>query len=177
MAKRKLSNFDFTRKGCHISAVSAEVGGPANGRTCLIYKGVSSHKTEENMEKEMIEKSAVNEMVLKAVADAVAPIQKSLDEANAKVASYEAAAAEAKVAVRKAALADAMGADNPELDAKLEVLKSVDDAVFELVLKGVKNVEKEKEFKEMGSNKAKSVKEVEEGSRLADMIKKQYNLK
>ena len=109
--------------------------------------------------------------------DAVAPIQKSLDEANAKVASYEAAAAEAKVAVRKAALADAMGADNPELDAKLEVLKSVDDAVFELVLKGVKSVEKEKEFKEMGSNKAESVKEVEEGSRLADMIKKQYNLK
>ena len=177
MAKRKLSNFDFHRKGCHISAVGPEVGGPANGHTCLIYKGVSSHKTEENMEKEMIEKSAVNEMVLKAVADAVAPIQKSLDEANAKVASYEAAAVEAKVAVRKAALADVMGADNPELDAKLEVLKSVDDAVFELVLKGVKNVEKEKEFKEMGSNKAESVKEVEEGSRLADMIKKQYNLK
>ena len=169
MAKRRLSDFDFKRSGCHIAAVGAEVGGPANQRPCLIYKGVNP----EGNKMEMIEKSAAAEMVQKAVE----PIQKALDEANAKLAAFEQAEAEAKVAIRKQALKDAMGADNTEVDAKLEVLKSVDDAVFEMVLKGLKTPEVKPEMEEMGSSNATRMQDVKEESAVAKILKARYNIK
>ena len=151
-AKRRLSNFDFSKKGCHVSIVGSNVGGPANGITALILKSLS--QKEEKPEMEMIEKAAHEEMVQKAVKEAVALVQKSLDEANEKLAAIEAEKVVAVEKARKDALSAVMGEANPELEATFAVAKSLDQAAFDLIVKSLEAANKAKEssdmFKEAG---------------------------
>lgn len=177
-AKRRLSDFSFEEKGCHISLVGPEQGGPANGRVILVKKGLNvAQHMEGNMEKEMIEKAAHIELVKKAVEEALEPVQKALDAANAKLAEIETKEAEAKLAVRKAAIAEAIGADNAELDAKVELFKDVSDEVFDVVLKGLKPTGDGIMFKSVGSPNATKSTEVAEESREAQILKQMFNTK
>lgn len=160
-AKKRLSNFDFSKEGCHVSLVGPSMGGPANGITTLMLKALEptseegvTHE-EENMENvEMIEKSAHDALVLKAVQEAVAPVQKALEDAVAQLEVFKAAQVAAVEKSRKDALAAVMGADNPELEAEFAIIKSLDEAVFELVLKSKKAaneaLEKSAMFVQMG---------------------------
>lgn len=132
-AKRKLSNFDFSRKGAHISLVGPSLGGPANGVTALVLKSLTpsgdnkSPNDGEGNKMEMIEKSAVDVMVQKAVDDAVAPYKAELDALKAeKVAQVEKARKEQLVAI----------VGEAEVEKTFMAIKSLDDASFELVLKG-----------------------------------------
>lgn len=151
-AKRRLSNFDFTGKGCHLSLVGPSLGGPANGRTVL--KIASLNKEAEGTNVEMIEKSAVDALVLKAVEEAVAPVQKALQEANEQIEVFKAAQVEAIEKSRKEALAAVMGSENPELETEFAILKSLDDAAFQIVIKSkaaaAEAVNKSEMFKEIG---------------------------
>lgn len=132
-AKRRLSDFDFSKKGCHVSLVGSSLGGPANGRTILLAKSLEQGNKEEEME--MIEKSAVEALVQKAVGEAVEPIQKALDEAKAVIKAYEDEKTAAIEKSRKDRLAGVIGAENADFDKEWEILKAVDDAVFDLVIK------------------------------------------
>jgi hypothetical protein len=40
-AKRKLFNFSFEHEGAHVALVGKAVGGPANGRTTILYKATN----------------------------------------------------------------------------------------------------------------------------------------
>ena len=71
---------------------------------------------EEKDTMEMIEKALHEELVQKAVQEALEPIQKALKDAEEKLAAYEQEKIEAVEKSRKDALAAAMGADNPELE-------------------------------------------------------------
>ena len=154
-AKRRLSNFDFSKKGCHLSLVGESLGGPANGRTVLKIASLNQEVEENKMnEVEMIEKSAHDALVLKAVEEAVAPVQKALQEANEQLAVFKAEQIAAAEKSRKDALAEVMGKDSPELDAEFEIVKSLDQAVFDLIIKSKKSaieaLEKGAMFQEIG---------------------------
>lgn len=163
--KRRLTDIKFEHEGAHVALVGKHQGGPANGITTLVFKatdhidpatialavaGQSVEQPTTIIEEpivEQIEKSAHEALVLKAVADAVAIekaahvdalalIQKSLDDqtevlkaAQAKVAEYEATATAARVEARKSALA---GAKVPaeKLEAVLKSLSALDDEAF-----------------------------------------------
>lgn len=134
-AKRKLSNFSFESEGSHVALVGKFQGGPANGVTTLVTKatndisqeevkeslsqvdkGMSSEegvtnqtegktlsdnveKQEDIMSEEMIAKSVMDAEITKAVDLAVAEVTKAYEE---------------KVIAKQA-----------ELDAALEVVKSL----------------------------------------------------
>lgn len=157
-AKRQLSNFSFKNASCHVSLVGPELGGPANGREVLVFKSVAEAtrtKESESMENvEMIEKSAHEVLVQKAVQEALAPVQKALEEAQEEIKVFKAAQVEAVEKSRKDALAAVMGADNAELEAEFAIVKSLDQAVFDLVLKSKKAayeaLEKSTMFNEVG---------------------------
>lgn len=134
-AKRRLSDFSFEKKGCHVSLVGESLGGPANGRTVLALKAVNS-KTEENMS--MIEKAAHEAAVQKAVKEAVEPVQKALEAAQEELKVIKAKETEAVEKSRKDALAEVIGKDSPELEATFATVKSLDDAAFALVVKSLK---------------------------------------
>lgn len=126
-AKQRLSEFDFSKKGCHISLVGPSLGGPANGVETLVLKSLAP-TGENEMSKEMIEKSAVEVMITKAVEAATAKIQGELDAMKAeKSAGIEAA--------RKAKLVAVLG--EATAGETLLALKSLDEPAFELVLKGL----------------------------------------
>lgn len=160
-AKQRLSEFDFSKNGCHVSLVGPSMGGPANGVTTLMLKALDPIKeksitpNEESMENvEMIEKSAHEVLVQKAVQEALAPVQKALEEAQAEIEVFKAAQVEAVEKSRKDALAAVMGADNAELEAEFAIVKGLDQAVFDLVLKSKKAayeaLEKSAMFNEVG---------------------------
>jgi hypothetical protein len=154
-AKRKLSNFDFSKKGCHISLVGESLGGPANGVTTLLLKSLNPvgdiNKTPEgegnNME--MVEKSAVEGMVKKAVDEAVA-VYKS------KVEALEAEKAAVIEKARKAKLEEIIG--TAELESTFKAVKDLAEDAFEIVLKGFKTAKdsEEKAFKAVGADGAKA---------------------
>ena len=174
-AKRKLSNFDFSGKGAHVALVGPVVGGAASGYTTILRKSLNPN--EENME--MIEKAAHEELLQKAVSLAVEPVQKALDAAKAELDILKAAQVEAVQKARKASLAEVMGAENEKLDSEFEVLKSLDDAVFQLVLKSKKEaaeaIEKSAMFNEVGApGKAE---EVDGESAEMKILKAKYNKK
>jgi hypothetical protein len=130
--KRKLSEFDFSKKGAHISLVGPSLGGPANGRSVLTLKSLSpvgannDPNGKGNVMSEMIEKSAADALILKAVEAATEPLKKEL-------AVLKAAEMARTEAVRKSQLKAVVG------DAKAEetfnALKSLDDASFEIIVK------------------------------------------
>lgn len=137
-AKRRLSNFDFSKKGCHVSLVSPDVGGAANGRNKpLVMKalGLQTDVDKENNQMEMVEKSAVEALVQKAVKDAVELVQKSLDEANAQIAAFKAEKQEMIYKSRKDALVEVMGAENAELEKEFAILKDLPQEAFDIVVK------------------------------------------
>lgn len=158
-AKQKLSNFDFSKKGCHISLVGPSMGGPANGVTTLVLKSLSPSGAtkdpangEGNEMTTMIEKSAVEVMVQKAVEDAVKVYKSQAEDAQKELQVLKAAQADQVQAVRKSKLAAVLG--DVKADETLAVLKSLDDNSFEIILKGyadAKNVEGKSDlFKEKG---------------------------
>lgn len=130
-AKRKLSNFDFSKAGCHISLVGKSMGGPANGRTTLLLKSLNpSGETQlpngEGNNVEMIEKSVHDTLVKKAVDDAVAVFKAELD-------ALKAADATRVEKARKEKLVAVIG--EAKLEETYAAIKSLDDAGFEIVLK------------------------------------------
>lgn len=139
-AKRKLSEFDFSRKGCHISLVGPSAGGPANGVPTLVLKSLSPEGVNTNpngegnkMTVEMIEKSVHDTLITKAVEDATLVLKSQLDASQAELNTLKAEKVAAVEAVRKSKIAAVLG------DAKVEetfmALKSLDDSNFEIVLK------------------------------------------
>ena len=150
---RKLSNFDFSKKGCHVSLVGPSLGGAANGYTVLKLASLETNQ-EDKEDIEMIEKSAHDALVLKAVEEAVAPVQKALQDAQEQLEVFKAAQVVAVEKSRKDALAAVMGADNPDLEAEFAILKSLDESVFQLVLKSkaaaVDAISKSAMFQEVG---------------------------
>lgn len=174
-AKRKLSDFNFDFGSAHVALVGPAVGGPANGYTCLMQKSLNPN--EESME--MIEKAAHEELLQKAVSLAVEPVQKALDAAKAELDILKAAQVEAAQKARKASLAEVMGEDNEKLDAEFEVLKSLDDTVFQLVLKSKKEaaeaIEKSAMFNEVGAPGKAEV--VDGESAEMKILKAKYNKK
>lgn len=173
-AKRRLYDMDFSKEGAHVSLVSKKVGGPANGKPVLLLKALNSDK--EDME--MIEKSAHEELVLKAVQAAVEPIQKALDEANEQLKQFKAEQVAAIEKARKDALAEVMGQDNPDLEKEWEIVKSLDETVFNLVLKSKKDafeaIEKGKMFQEVGVSGEAEIRDEAE-SATARILKQTYN--
>lgn len=170
-AKRRLSDFDFSKKGCHVSLVGSSVGGPANGRTILLAKSLEQGNNKED-EMEMIEKSAVEALVQKAVEEAVMPVQKALDEAQAVIKAYEEKEAQAFEKARRDRLASVIGAENVEFEKQFEILKAVSDEVFDLVIKSKEEANKALE-KEVGVS---TKEQDEEGSVSLEMkmLQKKY---
>ena len=174
-ARRKLTDMDFSKEGCHVSLVSKKVGGAANARVALVLKSLVNN--EETMQEEMIAKAAHEEFVAKAVAEAIAPIQKSLDEAVAQIEVYKAAEVAAQEEVRKAKeesrkgkLAEVMGSESPELEAEFAILKSLEDAVFDIVLKAkkasVEALTKSEMFQEIGVGGEADTSKIEESAEM-----------
>lgn len=127
-AARRLSDISFEKQGCHISIVGPSMGGPANGVETLTLKSVAP-LGDSQMAVEMIEKSAVDTLITKAVDAATATLKAELEAIKIeKAASVE--------ATRKAKLVEILG--DVEGAATLTVLKSLDDAAFEVVLKSMK---------------------------------------
>lgn len=92
---------------------------------------------------ETILKSAHEEIVTKAVAEAVTPVQKALDEqtlvlksAQEKITAFEAAAVTAKAEVRKSALTEVVAAESVE--ALLKAYSALDDESFAVALEVLK---------------------------------------
>jgi hypothetical protein len=185
-AKRKLSEFDFSKKGCHISLVGPSLGGPANGVTTLVVKSLSPTGATKDpngegneMSKEMIEKSAVEAMVTKAVEEAVKAVQGKADAAIAELTALKAANVNQVQAVRKSKLAAVVG--DAQAEATIVAIKDLDEAAFETVLKGfeaAKSVEgKGALFTEKGvDGKAdlKKVTEDAESNGVMDYLKSKY---
>ncbi len=145
-AKRRLSDISFAKEGCHVSLVGKSVGGAANGRTTLVLKSLSpqginqgienaapagDNKEGNKMTTEMIEKSAVELMVQKAVQDAV-----SASEAvyKSKLAAIEAAQLAVVHKSRLVRLEAAIGTET--LEGTFNAIKGLDDGSFDIVLKG-----------------------------------------
>lgn len=178
-AKRKLSEISFEQKGCHVSLVGPSLGGPANGVTTLVMKSLSTPSGDNknpngegnNMTVEMIEKSAVDVMIQKAVSDATAVLKSELDTLKA---SQEAE----KVAKRKAKLVAAVG--ETEAEGVMAVAKSLDDNAFEVILKSL-SVAKGKEansemFTEKGvEGKTDTKAQMEQDSGVMKMLKSKYH--
>jgi len=150
-AKHRLTDMDFSAEGCHVSLVSKKVGGAANGRSVILMKSLIT-PNEEQME--MIEKAAHEEFVAKAVAEAVEPIQKALDAAVTELEVFKAAQVVAIEKSRKDALAEVMGTENPDLETEFAIVKGLDSAVFDLILKSkkaaIEAVTNSAVFKEVG---------------------------
>lgn len=176
-AKRRLSNFDFAAKGCHLSLVGPSLGGPANGRTVLKMASLNKEVTE-GTKVEMIEKSAHDALVLKAVEEAVAPVQKALQEATEQLEVFKAAQVAAVEKSRKDALAAVMGADSPDLEAEFAILKSLDESVFQLVLKSkaaaVDAISKSAMFQEVGVSGEAAVEDKPTESAEMRVLKQKY---
>ena len=178
-AKRRLTDMDFSKEGCHVSLVSKKVGGAANGRTVL--KLASLNNPEEQMEKEeMITKAAHEEFVAKAVADALEPVQKALNDAQAEIEVFKAEKVAAKENARLEQLKEVMGAENSELSTEFEVLKAVDDKTFDIVIKSKKAavaaVKESPLFKQVGvSGEADKAKLENEESAEMRIIKSMLN--
>lgn len=180
-AKRQLSNFSFKNAACHVSLVGPELGGPANGREVLVFKSaaeVAKVKESETMTVEMIEKSAHDALVLKAVEEAVAPVQKALQEATEQLEVFKAAQVAAVEKSRKDALAAVMGADSPDLEAEFAILKSLDESVFQLVLKSkaaaVDAISKSAMFQEVGVSGEAAVEDKPTESAEMRVLKQKY---
>ena len=133
-AIRRLTDIDFSKEGCHVSIVGKSMGGAANGFQHLVLKSLSPQGinntplgASEGSKLEMIEKSAVDVMVQKAVDEAVAPYKQELDELKAaQVVQVEKARKEKIVAILGTATAE----------DTFMAIKSLDDKSFEMVLKG-----------------------------------------
>lgn len=150
-AKRKLSEFDFSKKGCHISLVGPSAGGPANGVTTLVLKSLSPQGVNTNpngegnkMTVEMIEKSVHDTLITKAVADATLVLKSQLDASNAELDALKAEKVSAAEAVRKSKIAAVLG--DAKVDETFMAIKSLDDTNFDIVLKSFASV-KESEAK------------------------------
>ena len=133
VAKRKLSNFDFSKEGCHVSLVGGSLGGPANDRQTLLLKSLNPSGATQNPsdgkgnKMEMIEKSAVDVMVQKAVDEATAAYK-------AEVEVLKAAAKAKADKERKDKLIAVLGTEGA--DGMEMAVKSLDDTSFDMVLKG-----------------------------------------
>lgn len=171
--KRRLTNFSFTHDGAHVALVSTKQGGPANGITTLVMKAadnISPEQLKEAVESltpeqtltlteettlDTIEKSVHQELLQKAVDDAVAvekaagatalaEVQKALDEqaivlkaAQDKLAEFETQAVEAHAQARKDALTEA-GVPADKLEALFKAYAPMDDEGFETALEVLK---------------------------------------
>lgn len=186
-AKQKLSNFDFSKKGCHISLVGPSMGGPANGVTTLVLKSLSpegaiKNPNGEGNEMTMIEKSAVEVMVQKAVAEAVAVFKSQAETAQKELEVMKAAQLEQVTMSRKSKLAAVIG--DAKAEETITILKSLDDNSFEVILKGYaesKNAEgKSALFKEKGVDgnaDMKKVTDAAESNPVMDYLKSKYQPK
>lgn len=186
-AKQKLSNFDFSKKGCHISLVGPSLGGPANGVPTLVLKSLSPEGATKNPHGEgnemtMIEKSAVETMVQKAVEEAVAVFKSQAETAQKELELMKAAQVAQVTLVRKAKLVAVLG--EVKADETLAVLKSLDDTAFEIVLKGyadAKDVEdKSAMFKEKGVDGKADLNKITadaESNPVMDYLKSKYQPK
>ncbi len=170
-AKKRLTDFDFSREGCHVSLVNKEVGGAANQRTAIVFKSLSNMDVQkkETTVSEMIEKSAVEAMVQKAVDAAIAPLQEELKQ---KQAELDAVLVEKQQQTTKARQ-DQMAAIVGDVQAAemVEVVKGMDDAAFGIIMKSlgasVKKEEQAEMFQEKGvSGEADVQKAVDPLSRL-----------
>jgi len=174
-AKRRLSNFDFMGRGCHLSLVGPSLGGPANGRNVLKMASLNK-EVEEGTNVEMIEKSAHDALVLKAVEEAVAPVQKALQDAQEQIEVFKAAQVVAVEKSRKEALAAVMGTENPELEAEFAILKGLDEAAFQIVVKSkaaaAEAIEKSAMFKEIGVAGEAEVQEESSALNISNFIQK-----
>lgn len=177
-AKKKLSDFSFEKEGCHISLVGPSMGGAANGYSTLTLKslspqGINSVPKGEGNKMEMIEKSAVDVMVQKAVDEAVATYK-------AEVEVLKAAAKAKADKERKDKLVAVLGTEGA--DGMEMAVKSLDDTSFEVVLKGLEAAKKAEAnsemFKEKGVDGAsKEVVEEDTAKRLEAKIKSQFAAK
>lgn len=178
-AKKKLSDFSFEKEGCHISLVGPSMGGAANGYSTLTLKslspqGINSVPKGEGNKMEMIEKSAVDVMVQKAVDEATAALK-------TEVEVLKAAAKSKTDKERKDKLITVLGTDGA--DGMEAAVKSLDDNAFEIVLKGLtaaKDAEsKSGMFVEKGATGATKEVVVEEDTakRLEAKIKSQFAAK
>lgn len=166
-AKRRLSNFDFAKEGCHVSLVGKSMGGAANGYSALVLKSV-----EKESQVEMIEKAAHEAAVQKAVADAVAPLQEKVAAMQAELEAVAVEKAAKQEADRKQAVAAVVAADKLE-----ETFKSVKDLpaeAFEIVLKSLKAAHEAeaKSFEEKGASG--EGKAGEAGSKESQILKAKY---
>ena len=180
VAKRKLSNFDFSKEGCHVSLVGGSLGGPANDRQTLLLKSLNPSGATQNPsdgkgnKMEMIEKSAVDVMVQKAVDEATAAYK-------AEVEVLKAAAKAKNDKERKDKLIAVLGTEGA--DGMEMAVKSLDDTSFEVVLKGLEAAKKAEAnsemFKEKGVDGASKDMAVEEDTakRLEAKIKSQFAAK
>ena len=179
-AKKKLSDFSFEKEGCHISLVGPSMGGAANGYSTLTLKslspqGINSVPKGEGKQMEMIEKSAADVMVQKAVDEATATLK-----AEGEVLKAASQAKDDKERKDKlVAVLGTEGADGMEV-----AVKSLDDSAFEIVLKGLaaaKEAESKSDmFKEKGVNgdvKKDAPVEEDTAKRLEAKIKSQFAAK
>lgn len=153
--KRRLSDFDFSKQGCHVSLVNKEVGGAANMRTALVMKALSSAEdstTKETNVSEMIEKSAAEVMIQKAVEEAIAPLQEVLKAKDAEIAAFKQEKQEAILKSRKETLDNVVG--TAKSDELMAVCADMNEQQFEVIVKSLGvAVEKEAQsdaFKEIG---------------------------
>lgn len=137
-ARKRLSDFDFSKQGCHISLVNKEVGYAANGKPALVLKALSPAgdvNDKENQVSEMIEKSAVEVMVQKAVEDAVAPLQEVIKAKEAEIESFKVAQKQTIVKSRKEALDNVVGTEKSE--ELMSVCENMDDQAFSVIVKSL----------------------------------------
>lgn len=188
-AKRKLSEFDFSRKGCHISLVGPSAGGPANGVTTLVLKSLSPEGVNTNpngegntMTVEMIEKSVHDTLITKAVEDATLVLKSQLAASEAELTALKAEKVAAVETVRKSKIAAVLG------DAKVEetfmAIKSLDDTNFEIVLKSFATVKAAEAggaaFKEQGVDASADVAAIQkaaESNPVMDLLRAKYGTK
>lgn len=177
-AKRRLSNFDFSKQGCHVSLVNKEVGGAANQRTALVLKSLSSVEDASNKEtqvSEMIEKSAVEVMVIKAVEEAVAPLQEVIKAKDAEIEAFKSAKQEAILKSRKEQLDAVVGtAKSAEL---MGVVADMDDASFEVIVKSLGVAVEAQSKTDMFVEKGVAGESEQETDPLSLMIAKKYPTK
>ena len=148
-AKRKLSDFNFKEKGCHISLVGPSQGGPANGVNTLVLKSVAP---KEGKKVKAEKKAALEAMITKAVAEKVADYKSKADALEKENEDLKADKDKEAKKVKKAKLVEAVGTERAE--AIFKSLKDLSGDEFEVVLKGFKDSAKKeangKMFKEQG---------------------------
>lgn len=145
-AKARLSDFDFSKEGCHISLVSKEVGGAANGRTALVFKSLSQKETSVSVE--MIEKSAVEALVIKAVEEAVSPLQEIIKAKEAEIESLKQAEKETIAKARLEKITEAVGTE--KADEIMKAVGALPEEQFSAVLKSLAATPTSDMFKEVG---------------------------